>query len=32
MEKYFIKNRHNQNIAVLVDITEEQKGLVFIMH
>ena len=32
MEKLFIKNRNNKNIAVLVDIVDNQKGLVFIMH
>ncbi len=30
--KHTIKNRKNQNIAVIVDIDENQKGLVFIMH
>lgn len=32
MEKIFIKNRKDQNIAVLVDIAPNQQGLVFIMH
>ncbi len=30
MEKFFIKNRHNQKIAVIVD--EGNAGLVFVMH
>ena len=30
--KEFIKNRKNQKIAVLIDISENQKGLVFVMH
>lgn len=32
MEKYFIKNRHNQKIAVLLDKAKNQKWLVFVMH
>ena len=30
--KQFIKNRKNQKIAVLVEISENQKGIVFVMH
>lgn len=32
MEKIFIKNRKGQNICVLIDETENQKGLAFVMH
>jgi len=32
MKKVFIKNRKNLKIAVLVDKTKNQKGLVFVMH
>jgi uncharacterized protein len=32
MEKLFIKNRKNQNVAVLLEKAENQKGLVFVMH
>lgn len=32
MEKIFIKNRNNQKVCVLLDIAENQKGLVFVMH
>lgn len=32
MEKYFIKNRKGQNICVLLEKTENQKGLAFVMH
>jgi len=32
MEKLFIKNRKDQNIAVIIDKTENQKGLAFVMH
>jgi pimeloyl-ACP methyl ester carboxylesterase len=30
--KQFIKNRKNQNISVIVEKAENQKGLVFVMH
>ena len=32
MEKLFIKNRKGQNVAVLVEKAENQKGLAFVMH
>ena len=32
MEKLFIKNRQGLDISVVVDVTKEQKGLVFVMH
>ncbi|MBI3458746.1 alpha/beta fold hydrolase [Candidatus Azambacteria bacterium] len=32
MEKLFIKNRKGENIAVLVEKNESQKGLAFVMH
>lgn len=32
MEKVFIKNRKGQKMAVVVDKTSNQKGLVFVMH
>jgi len=32
MVKEFIKNRKNQNIAVVVDKLEESQGMVFLMH
>ena len=32
MEKLFIKNRKGENISVLVEETENQKGLAFVMH
>jgi pimeloyl-ACP methyl ester carboxylesterase len=32
MQKEFIKNRKNQKIAVIVEQTESQKGLAFVMH
>jgi len=32
MEKLFIKDRQNQNIAVILDRDKNQKGLVFVMH
>jgi len=32
MEKLFIKNRKGLKVAVIVDETENQKGLVFLMH
>ena len=32
MTKEFIKNRKDQKIAVLIEVSENQKGLVFIMH
>lgn len=32
MEKIFIKNRQNQNIAVVINKHENNKGLAFIMH
>lgn len=32
MEKLTIKNRKDQNIAVLLDRAQEQKGLAFVMH
>lgn len=32
MEKLFIKNRKNKNIAVVIDETENSKGLAFVMH
>lgn len=32
MKKTFIKNRKNQNIAVIIEESENQKGLVFVMH
>lgn len=32
MEKIFIKNRKNQKIAVLIEKSENQKGLAFVMH
>lgn len=32
VEKLFIKNRNNHNIAIIIEKSENQKGLVFIMH
>lgn len=32
MEKIFIKNRKNQNIAIIIEKSENPKGLVFVMH
>ncbi len=32
MEKLFIKNRKNEKIAVLVEKSEHQRGLAFVMH
>lgn len=32
MEKLFIKNRKNQNIAVVIEKSENPKGLAFVMH
>ncbi len=32
MDKLFIENRKNQKIAVIVERTGNQKGLVFLMH
>jgi len=32
MEKIFIKNRKNQNISVLIEKAQNQKGLAFVMH
>ena len=32
MQKLFIKNRKDQKLAVLLDETEDQTGLVFVMH
>jgi len=32
MQKEFIKNRKNQKIAVIIEKTENQKGLAFVMH
>ena len=32
MEKLFIKNRKGENISVLVERSESQKGLAFVMH
>lgn len=32
MEKYFIKNRKEQNISVVIDVSSHQKGLAFVMH
>lgn len=32
MQKLFIQNRKNQKIAVVLDITPNQKGLAFVMH
>jgi len=32
MKKSFIKNRKDQNIAVIIEKSENQKGLAFIMH
>jgi len=32
MEKIFIKNRHNQNVSVLIEKADNQKGLAFVMH
>jgi len=32
MQKIIIKNRKNQNIVVVIEKAEKQKGLVFIMH
>lgn len=32
MTKEFIKNRKNQKIAVIIEETENQKGLAFVMH
>lgn len=32
MEKLFIKNRKGENISVLVERSENQKGLAFVMH
>jgi pimeloyl-ACP methyl ester carboxylesterase len=32
MNKLFIKNRKNKNISVLIEKTDNQKGLAFVMH
>lgn len=32
MEKHFIKNRKGEKISILVDKSENQKGLAFVMH
>ncbi|MDO8490349.1 MAG: alpha/beta hydrolase [bacterium] len=32
MEKYFIKNRKGQNVCVVLEKAEDQKGLAFVMH
>ena len=32
MEKIFIKNRKNQNVSVIIEKVDNQKGLVFVMH
>jgi alpha/beta superfamily hydrolase len=32
MEKIFIKNRQNQNIAIVINKHENSKGIAFIMH
>lgn len=32
MEKIFIKNRQNQNIAIVINKQENSKGIAFIMH
>jgi pimeloyl-ACP methyl ester carboxylesterase len=32
MKKLFIKNRKNQNISVIAEKAENQKGLAFVMH
>ncbi len=32
MEKLFIKNRKNQNLSVIVERSNDQKGLAFVMH
>lgn len=32
MEKIFIKNRNNKNLSVVFDVSENQKGLAFVMH
>ncbi|HPT30090.1 MAG TPA: alpha/beta hydrolase [bacterium] len=32
MEKIFIKNRKGQNISVLIEKAQDQKGLAFVMH
>ena len=32
MEKLFIKNRKNQNVSVLIEKANNQKGLAFVMH
>jgi acylglycerol lipase len=32
MVKQFFENRHGQKICVITDVTENQKGLVFVMH
>lgn len=32
MEKFFIKNRKDQKISVLLELNEDQKGLAFVMH
>lgn len=32
MEKLFIKNRKEQNISVIIERNESQKGLAFVMH
>ncbi len=32
MKKLFIKNRKNKNIAVVIDETENSRGLAFVMH
>lgn len=32
MEKLFIKNRHNKNIAVILEKSDKQAGLAFVMH
>jgi len=32
MEKFFIKNRKGQNISVLLELSENSRGLAFVMH
>ncbi len=32
MEKLFIKNRKNQNVAVIIEKSDNQQGLAFVMH
>ena len=32
MGKFFVKNRQEQKLSVIIEKSENQKGLVFVMH